>query len=157
MFGISQKQWKSVLASNLELDDEDEDIEHESKKEKTDTSIPPETETLISEEGSEESGYGNVTEFADGMGEPPRDPGPEVSVSAFLEATERSELSDVQRKLLDQIDKDRENILAQPVKVPPNKAREKELSKRCFLNKLICFNNWELTGKVNIMQRGRGH
>ena len=133
MFGISQKQWKSVLASNLELDDED--IEHESKKEKIDTIIAPETETLISEEGSEESGFGNVTEFADGLGKPPRDPGPGVSVSAFLEATERSELSDVQKKLLHQIDKDRENILAQPVKVPPNKAREKELSKRCFLKK----------------------
>ena len=52
MFGISQKQWKGVLVSNLELDDED--IEHESKKEKTDTIIAPETETLISEEGSEE-------------------------------------------------------------------------------------------------------
>ena len=130
MFGISQKQWKSVLASNLELHDEEpqnQENEQETNNKNDDAIIAPETETLISEkarQGSEETA--NVTE-CDGL-VPPVDPG--VSVSALLEATERSDLSDVQRKLLDQIDKDRETILAQPVKVPPHKVREKELSKR---------------------------
>ena len=131
MFGISQKQWKSVLASNLELDDEEchhKDYEKETIRKETDAIISPETETLISEkagQGSEETA--NVTDFEDGL-VPPVDP--EVSVSTLLKTTERSDLSDVQRKLLDQIDKDRETILAQPVKVPPHKIREKELSKR---------------------------
>ena len=124
MFGNSQKQWKSVLASNLDLEDEkcqdQQDDEQETNKEKKDRSFASETETLVSENAKQET-ENVATKDAD-------DPG--VSVSAFLEETERSDLSDLQRKLLDQIDKDRENILAQPVKISPHKAREKELSKR---------------------------
>ena len=130
MFGISQKQWKSVLASNLDLEDEkcqdQQDDEQETNKEKKDRSFASETETLVSENAKQET-ENVATKYADDS-EPFHDPG--VSVSAFLEETERSDLSDVQRKLLDQIDKDRENILAQPVKISPHKAREKELSKR---------------------------
>ena len=130
MFGISQKQWKSVLASNLDIEDEEcqdqRDDEQKTYKEKKDGIFASETETLVSENAKQETEK-VATKYAD-ESEPFHDPG--VSVSAFLEETERSDLSDVQRKLLDQIDKDRENILAQPVKVLPHQAREKELSKR---------------------------
>ena len=133
MFGISQKQWKSVLASNLDLEDE-ENQDHQNEGQETnkgekDRIIASETETLISENEKQKSrDTENVpTKYADGL-EPRHDLG--VSVSTFLEGAERSDLSDVQRKLLDQIDRDRENILAQPVKVSPHKARERELSKR---------------------------
>ena len=131
MFGISQKQWKSVLASNLDLEDE-ENQDHQNEGQETnkgekDRIIASETETLISENAKQKSRDTENEKYADGL-EPRHDPG--VSVSTFLEGAERSDLSDVQRKLLDQIDRDRENISAQPVKVSPHKARERELSKR---------------------------
>ena len=59
MFGISQKQWKSVLASNLDLEDE-ENQDHQNEGQETnkgekDRIFASETETLISENAKQKS------------------------------------------------------------------------------------------------------
>ena len=59
MFGISQKQWKSVLASNLDLEDE-ENQDHQNEGQETnkgekDKIIASETETLISENAKQKN------------------------------------------------------------------------------------------------------